>query len=227
VKESKGVESRMKLERELRLNPAETAVIIIDLQNACCSPKSLLARVTDQDTSLIEDTVERIPSFLDEARKLGVEVIWVISDYWRGSAPDNVLEAEELVFGRFHDTSKRGWGYEYYGPRPEEDEKEFVKTHPSVFQNAEFERYLEQKGIRTLIFTGVFTSRCVFCSLVGASERGYRCILVEDLVGNWVEKMFETKATLSIIHGMLGFVLDRRTVIESIRSEGSDSKRVG
>ena len=128
-------------------------------------------------------------------------------------------EAETLVFGEFLDTCKKGtWGYEYFGPRPEDNEKEFVKTHPSVFQNSEFKGYLHKKRIRTLLIAGVYTSRCVFCSLAGASERGYRCILVEDLTANWVEKEYETKAVLSIIHGMLGFVLDSRKILKLLQS---------
>lgn len=209
----------MKLKGELRLDPKETAVVIIDLQNGCCSSRGLLAKATDQDTSLIEAMTQKMPEFLSEMRHQGVEIIWVRSDYWRESVPENVREAETLVFGEFLDTCKKGtWGYEYFGPRPEDNEKEFVKTHPSVFQNSEFKGYLHKKRIRTLLIAGVYTSRCVFCSLAGASERGYRCILVEDLTANWVEKEYETKAVLSIIHGMLGFVLDSRKILKLLQS---------
>ncbi len=210
----------MDLKGELKLHPEETAVVVIDLQNGCCSPEGLLAKTTHQDTSLIEVMAQRMPKFLDEMRRQGVEIIWVRSDYWRGSVPENVLEAETLAFGEFLDTCKRGtWGYEYFGPIPEENEIEFVKTHPSVFQNSEFERHLHKKGIKTLLIAGVYTSRCVFCSLVGASERGFRCILVQDLTANWVEKEYETKAVLSIIHGMLGFVLDSRKILELFQGQ--------
>lgn len=209
----------MNLKKELRLDPRETAVVVIDLQNGCCSPKSLLTKVSKQDTSMIEDMVQRIPEFLDDMRFLGIEVIWVRSDYWSGSVPKNILEAETLVFGEFLDTSKKGtWGYDYFGPRPKDDEIEFVKDHPSVFKNKTFKKYLDKKRIRTLLFVGVFTSRCVFCSLVGASERGYRSILVEDLTANWVEKEFETKAAFSIIHGMLGLVLESKKIIEATQT---------
>lgn len=210
----------MNLKDDLKLDPRETAVVVIDLQNGCCSPKSLLAKVSKQDSSLIEEMVQRMPEFLDDMRRLGIEVIWVRSDYWSGSVPENVLEAETLVFGEFLDTSKKGtWGYDYFGPRPKDNEIEFVKDHPSVFRNRRFKEYIDQKRIRTLLFVGVFTSRCVFCSLVGASERGYRSILVEDLTANWVEKEFETKATFSIIHGMLGFVLESKKLVEATQTE--------
>jgi ureidoacrylate peracid hydrolase len=214
----------MNLKKELRLEPRETAVVVIDLQNGCCSPKSLLAKVSKQDTSLIEEMVQRMPDFLDNMRRLGVEVIWVRSDYWSESVPKNVLEAETLVFGEFLDTSKKGtWGFDYFGPRPDQREIEFVKNHPSVFRNKKFDEYLNEKGIKTLIFVGVFTSRCVFCSIVGASERGYRSILVEDITANWVEKEYETKATFSIIHGMLGFVLDSKQVFK-VTQTGYENK---
>ncbi len=217
----------MNLKKELRLDPRETAVVVIDLQNGCCSPKSLLAKVSKQDTFMIEEMVRRIPEFLDDMRFLGIEVIWVRSDYWSGSVPKNILEAETLVFGEFLDTSKRGtWGYDYFGPRPKDDEIEFVKDHPSVFRNKTFEEYLDKNRIRTLLFVGVFTSRCVFCSLVGASERGYRSILVEDLTANWVEKEFESKATFSIIHGMLGLVLESKKIIEATQT-GCEQKSRG
>jgi len=203
------------LKGKFRLEPRETAIIVIDLQNGCCSPEGLLAKATGQDTTMIEAMIQRIPEFLSEMRRLGVEIVWVRSDYWRESVPENVQEAETLVFGEFLDTCKKGtWGYDYFGPRPEKDEVEFVKTHPSAFHNRGFEEYLDKKGIKTLLFTGVYTSRCVFCSLAGASERGYRSILVEDLTANWIEKEYETKAIRSIIHGMLGYVLDSKKLVE-------------
>ena len=208
----------MNLKGELKIDPRETAVVVVDLQNGCCSPEGLLARVTGQDISSITAMVQRIPGFLEEMRHRDIEIVWVRSDYWRGSVPKNVLEAETLVFGEFLNSAKRGtWGYEYFGPKPKKGEREFLKTHPSVFQNRNFEEYLNQSEIGTLLFTGVYTSTCVFCSLVGASERGYRCVLVEDLTANWVEKEYETKATFSITHGMLGFVLDSQKIIESIQ----------
>ncbi|MFQ6124001.1 MAG: cysteine hydrolase family protein [Candidatus Heimdallarchaeota archaeon] len=205
----------MKLKGELKLHPRETAVVVIDLQNGCCSPEGLLAKVTKQDTSLIDAMVQILPDFLDKMRNRGVAVIWVRTDQSREGMLNNVLEAETLVFGEFFDTCKKGtWGHDYFGPRPEKQEKEFIKRHPSVFQNQEFEDYLNERGITTLLFAGVFTSRCVFCSLAGASERGYRSILVKDMTANWVEKEYETNAVESIIHGMLGFVLDSLDIIE-------------
>ncbi len=208
----------MELKGELKLHSRETAVVVIDLQNGCCSPEGLLAKVTKQDTSLIETMVQILPDFLNRMRDQEVEIIWVRTDQYRESVLNNVLEAETLVFGEFFDTCKKGtWGYDYFGPLPEKQEKEFVKLHPSIFQNREFENYLNEKGITTLLFVGVFTSRCVFCSLAGASERGYRSILVKDMTANWVEKEYETNAVESIIHGMLGFVLDSLDIIELIQ----------
>ena len=44
------------------------------------------------------------------------------------------------------------------------------------------------------------------------------------MTANWVEKEFETRATLSIIHGMLGFARNSNEVIESIQNWDQESK---
>jgi len=201
----------------LCLNPRETAVLVIDMQNGDCSPEGFAAKVLKSDVSSIVSMAEKMPNFLEKIRKMGVEIIWVVTDYQEKSVPENIKEAETLVHEGFPfpEISKKGtFNYEYYKVSPKNNEKEFEKTHPNAFQSVELQDYLKKKGFKNLIFVGVWTSRCVLASVIGSSTNGYRTFLLKDLTGNIKKLEFESEATYSIVNGSLGFVLDSKELLK-------------
>jgi ureidoacrylate peracid hydrolase len=204
------------LKGKIKLKPKDTAVIVIDMQNGYCSPKGFSGRVLKRDLSPVVMMSKKMPKFLDKMRKMGIELIWFRTDYQAKKVPKNIYEAETLVHGLpFAEISKKGtFDYEYYLVKPEKNEKEFVKTHLNAFQNKKFASYLKQRKIKNLIFIGVWTSRCVFSSIIGASTLGYRCLMLKDLTAITKERTFENKAACSVIHGLLGFCISSKEILE-------------
>ncbi len=61
---------------------------------------------------------------------------------------------------------------------------EIDKTTYNAFEAAEFGRALDRMGATSLIFTGVETDVCVFATLLGAVDRGYRVLVASDAVAS-------------------------------------------
>lgn len=60
----------------------------------------------------------------------------------------------------------------------------FEKTHASCFHRTEFNRWLAEGGIDTVVVTGFTTSGCVRASAVDALQYDYRTLVVADAVGD-------------------------------------------
>lgn len=205
------------LKGKIKLNPKKTAVLVIDMQNGCCSPKGFSARILKKDLTPVVSMAKKIPAFLNNMRKKGVEIIWLRTDYQAKSVPRNVYESETLAHGDypFPDVCKKGTSdYEYYSVKPKRGEREFIKNQPNAFSNKKLYSYLKKRKINTIILIGVWASQCVFCSMVGSSTRGYRTIMVKDLTTNPKETKRNERSAYSIAHGMLGFVLTSKEVLE-------------
>ena len=61
------------------------------------------------------------------------------------------------------------------------------KTTYSAFTSSDMDTYLREKGISTLVFTGLATSQCVETTARDASERGYATIHIEDAQADYDE----------------------------------------
>ncbi|CAI7644493.1 unnamed protein product [Penicillium manginii] len=54
------------------------------------------------------------------------------------------------------------------------------RTSGLCLSNTEFEKFLEDNGIKTLLFAGVNTDQCVGGTLMDACSKGYDCVLLRD-----------------------------------------------
>ena len=59
-------------------------------------------------------------------------------------------------------------------------EKTVVKNYPNSFFNTELDEYLKEKGVDTLVITGMMTHMCVDSTTRAAKDLGYKCLLIKD-----------------------------------------------
>ena len=59
-----------------------------------------------------------------------------------------------------------------------------VKKQASCFFDTDFERYLRERGVDTLVIAGVSTSGCVRATAVDGAQLGFRVIVAEEAVGD-------------------------------------------
>jgi len=70
---------------------------------------------------------------------------------------------------------------------PGEKITEILKTTYSAFTSSQFEKFLRDKGIVTLVCTGLATSQCVETTARDASDRGFEIIHIEDAQADYDE----------------------------------------
>lgn len=173
------------LSDEERLDPAHTALVLIDIQNDFCHPEGLFGRL-DHDLSMMPAMAQRTRVLLDAARRKGMLVLFVRATYdgevlsaplaetyhRRGFVDSQCLEG----------TFSADW-YGGLGPDPAAPNEVVVTKHRfSVFWGTDADLYLRANDIRTLVFSGVVTSGCVESSLRDAFFRDYYVVCASDCV---------------------------------------------
>ncbi|WP_162409677.1 cysteine hydrolase family protein [Acuticoccus sediminis] len=166
-----------------RLDPAHTALVLIDIQNDFCHPDGAFGRI-GSDLSMMPAMAREARRLRDSARDRGI-----VTFYVRATYDPEVLGAplaETYARRGFSDGQcpEGSWGADWYdglSPDPERAADIVVTKHRfSVFQGTEIDLYLRANGIRTVVFAGVVTSGCVESSLRDAFFRDYYVVAAED-----------------------------------------------
>jgi nicotinamidase-related amidase len=74
---------------------------------------------------------------------------------------------------------------------PLTDEPVIIKAAQGAFNSSPIDHVLRQKGINTIVATGMYTNHCVISTCIGAADAGYRVIVPEDAVGSWSADLHE------------------------------------
>lgn len=176
----------------LRLNPAETALIVVDMQNAYASPGGYLD-LAGFDIAGAAPVIGQIAVAAAAARAAGMQVLYFQngwdSDYAEAGGPGSpnwyksnalkTMRRKPALAGQL--LAKGGWDYalvEALAPQP--GDLVVPKTRYSGFFNTNVDSLLRARGIRNLVFTGVATNVCVESSLRDAFHLEYFGILLED-----------------------------------------------
>lgn len=162
----------------LLLEPARTALLVMDCDNDVVHPKGGSAfwqQVQERDT------LAHIRRVLDGARGKGVTVIYVVASF-RADYADIGPYPELLQRVKGRGALKEGtWGtqvHEAIAPLPQD----FIvhKKRVSAFHGTDLEVVLRARGIDTLVLTGVSTNFVVESTARYGSDAGYRVIVLED-----------------------------------------------
>lgn len=176
----------------LRLSPRDTAVVVIDMQNAYASEGGYLD-LAGFDIAGAAGVIEKIASVLDTARRAGMPVIF----FQNGWDPDYV-EAGGEGSPNFHKSNalktmrarpelegqllaRGGWDYELVDRlKPQPGDIRLHKTRYSGFFNSQLDSTLRSRGIRNLVFAGIATNVCVESTLRDGFMLEYFGVMLED-----------------------------------------------
>ena len=165
--------------------PAHTAVLAIDVQNDFCAPGGHTEATLGKDAADCRAVVEPIERLAAAARRAGAPVVWIKADYDRAylSPP---IHARQVARGIEKAYCVSGsWGAGFYGVSPEDGDLVIEKHRHSAFAGTELDQILRDRGIRTVVATGVQTHVCVESTLRDASARGYYVVVPGDCVGSY------------------------------------------
>jgi ureidoacrylate peracid hydrolase len=163
-----------------RVDPAHTAVLVVDMQNDFCAEGGYIHKTRPVDMSQNIALAERVSSLVDDGRAHGTSIVWIRANYEpRFLSPQAIIKREERQPGLVC-CAGGSWGWEFYGVIPAADDMIIEKHSFSAFFGTELDRLLRFRGIKTLIMTGVATNTCVESTLRDGFFLGYYIILVED-----------------------------------------------
>ena len=202
------------------LDPAHTAVIVVDMQNDFCAEGGYIHATQKADMSPNRDLARRLDELLGAARRAGAAVVWIKAIYDHDKLPTPML-SKMLEKGKGAVCCASGsWGADFYGIAPLDGEPVIEKHCYSAFHETGLHDLLQARGIRTLVMTGVATNVCVESTLRAGFFHGYYIVMPPDCVGSANAALHE--ATIRSVDLIFGHVPDR-VEIAAVWTGGSRS----
>lgn len=174
---------------QFRLEPSNSALVIIDMQYAsACRTAGLGRWLAEQGREeegryrfdrLETTVVPNIQRLLNLFRRIETFRIFITLGARLPNCRDLVprLRAIETTIGNIQGRRE----YEILDEiAPIEGELVVPKLSTSAFTSSNFEAHLRHLNIRQLVFTGVSTGQCVDLTARDAADRDYQCVVVED-----------------------------------------------
>jgi biuret amidohydrolase len=180
-------------------DPETTALVIIDMQRDFVEPGGF-GELLGNDVSKLRTAIAPIKQVLAAFRAHGLPVFHTreghkpdLSDLHSAKKQRGQLSCgigdvgpmgRILIQGEYgHDIIE-----ELY---PHESEPIIDKPGKGSFYNTNFEALLQERGIRSLVVTGVTTEVCVHTTVREANDRGYECLVLSDCVGSYFPEFQE------------------------------------
>jgi ureidoacrylate peracid hydrolase len=218
----------------ISIDPATTAVIVVDMQNEFGSPGGMFERA-GIDISGIQKVVAPIARVIASARATGIRVIYLkmgyrpdLSDLGEPDAPNRRRHLEVFGVGQPIKTpsGKEGqvlirdtWGTDIVEPlKPQAADIVIYKHRFSGFYQTELDEILKKASIKHLIVTGCTTSICVESTIRDASFRDYHCVLLSDCTSEPIGRDLPRSnhdASILVIETLLGWVSTSQQFLEA------------
>jgi nicotinamidase-related amidase len=178
---------------EFDLDPARTALLVIDMQRDFVEPGGF-GEMLGNDVSQLRRVIAPLRRVLEEMRAAGFTVIHTRE----GHRPDlSDCPPTKLARGRLScgigDQGPMGrvlvrgaYGHEIIDElKPAAGEPVVDKPGKGAFFATDLDFILKNRGIESLVVTGVTTEVCVNTTVREANDRGYECLVLEDCVGSY------------------------------------------
>jgi ureidoacrylate peracid hydrolase len=157
--------------REVPVDPAHTALLIIDVQNYCDGGTEYFQR------SLRDTVLPNIRHLQSACRRGAIEIVYSVIENLTRDGRDRSLDYK--ISGI--DVPRGSWQAQIIDDiAPAEDEIIFRKTSSSVFISTNIDYVLRNLGTRWLIIAGLMTDQCVESAVRDACDLGYLVTLVTD-----------------------------------------------
>jgi ureidoacrylate peracid hydrolase len=201
----------------LGLAAGETAVVVVDMQNAYASSGGYVD-LAGFDIAGAAGTIGQIAKVLETARAAGVQVVFLQNgwdpDYveaggqgspnWHKSNALKTMRDRPELHGQL--LAKGGWDYalvEDLAPQP--GDIVLGKPRYSAFFNSPLDSTLRARGIRTIVFVGIATNVCVESTLRDGFHLEYFCVMLDDATHH-LGPGFVREATVYNVEKFFGWV---------------------
>ena len=219
----------------IEVNTDETAVVVIDMQNAYAS-KGGYVDLAGFDIAGAAGVISSIRAVLDTARAANVHVIYLQNgwdpDYkeaggpgspnWHKSNALKTMRARPELAGQL--LARGSWDYALVdGLAPQPGDICLNKTRYSAFFNSQLDSVLRARAIRNIVFVGIASNVCVESTLRDGFHLEYFGIMLDDATHHLgpdfvrdaavynVEKFFGWVSTVADFCGTFGQIPSSET----------------
>jgi len=217
------------LPEAIAIRPSETALIVVDMQNAYASKGGYLD-LAGFDISGAQEAIDKISVCLAAARDAGIQVIFFQngwdSDYveaggpgspnWHKSNAMKTMRKKPELQGKL--LAKGGWDYALVDELPpQKGDIVISKPRYSAFYNTNLDSTLRARGIRSLVFTGIATNVCVESTLRDGFFLEYFGVVLHDATHQAGPDYIQKAALFNIeqFFGWVSSVEEFRTALQS------------
>ncbi|MCY4397326.1 MAG: cysteine hydrolase [Rhodospirillaceae bacterium] len=204
------------------LDPAETALLVIDMQATFVEPGS------PAEVPASRGIVAPINALTREARRLGVTVIWIN----HANAHNSRASDWEMFFDHFVAADVRRRTVESLAPDGagqqvwreldvDSDDLKVIKNRYSALipGSSSLERVLRSHGIRNLLIAGTKTNVCCEATGRDAMMMDYRTVMVSDCLAALSDD--EHRASLETFIQQFGDVMASAEVLAVLQNRGN------
>ena len=213
----------------LSLDPSETALIMVDMQNDFCHSEGFFARNRDRmlsiglEPELVAARVGTMKELLKAAREAGLFIVHtqIVRDADSFNKVDTLHKIVPRTYRAYMDAPdgpsvvRGSWGAatnEELAPLP--GEYIVVKRAFSAFYQTDLEMTLRRRGIRAVIVAGTVTYACVLHTAFDANARDLDVVMPTDGVGSWAADLQEP--TLRIVDLIMGATVPTSELVEML-----------
>jgi|APCry1669189534_1035231.scaffolds.fasta_scaffold00907_9 nicotinamidase-related amidase len=222
---------------DVEMNMSQSALVIVDMQNDFLHPEGWFAQ-KGIETQAVRQPIPKINQFLRTWRAHQGHVIWlnwgVRSDLlnlpkayqrkaqWSGGQDLGVQRFEAVGYAMVsaidHGPSlvQGSWGAKTVEDLSSAPSDILVYKHRlSGFWDNELDSILRSLGVKTLVFAGINTDRCVFSTLQDGGFLGYECILLKDLCATSSPE-YVSQAIYFLVEKLHGFTASANALIKGL-----------
>jgi ureidoacrylate peracid hydrolase len=210
----------------IALEPARTALIVVDMQNAFVNPGGLLDQA-GIDISQAPPTVDAARRTIAAARALDIPVVFLVigypADLTTAGGPHSPNPRKELALRLMDGRPELRGRLLIWGTwdaaiadqvRPQPGDPVIAKHRYSGFAGTPLDQFLRSRDIRHLLFMGVATNVCVESTLRDAYFLEYWPILIEDATMQ-AGPAFCQQATIFNVEHFFGWVTTSHALAEA------------
>jgi len=162
--------------RNWTLQPVETAILVVDVQNYATLPEQL-EEAPEFAVALKERTLPTLSRLVDEARGLGCEIVYTVIEALTRDGRDRGLDYK--LSGIFVPK-----GSLLADTLPEagrqDDDIVLPKTSSGVFNSTNLAYVLRNMGIHNVVVCGLLTDQCVDMAVRDGADHGFYMVCASD-----------------------------------------------
>ena len=212
----------MKLLRTLDqvIEPAHTALIIIDAQRDFCSPEGAMPKKMGLDLTRINAAMPRLNRFIKDCRDYGIKIIYVKQMFALDKMLPNIkaLKLDENDQIWYVGANTEGAEFCDQLEPPRKDETIITKWSYDAFYDTDLHLLLQSCGIKSLLMTGFVTNICVESTARHGFFLGYHIVLVSDCADSYTKA--EHDSSIQNIESCFGHVAESQEINKILQTKG-------